>query len=297
MRALVILILLVALPGGAAAENPACGLAGAPACTVALGRYSVRLPEGPGPHPALMHLHGAGGTGEAVADGAVARTALARGYAVIAPSGWHPERPRWRKNWSVRAAGTTHEFKHDDLVFLEQVIADAVARFPLDRGRLLLSGFSRGGSFAWDVACRRPGFARAYAPVAGAFWDPVPTAEDCGGPVDLLHTHGWTDRVVPLEGRSLRGGAVVQGDVFESLFTLRAVNGCTDRQPAAGPIEGDLWIREWSDCSAGRIDLILHPGGHGVPAWWADRALDWFGARLAEDARPGREDDRCAASC
>lgn len=273
-----------------------CGLPGLPGCEVPLGRYSVALPEtGTAPFPVLLHLHGAGGTGEKVVKGHVAKAALERGYAVLAPSGHHPNRPKYPKNWSVRAGGTEGEFRIDDTDLIRQSISDAVARFGLDPERILLSGFSRGGSMAWDIACHAPGLARAYAPVAGAFWDPMP--EGCTHPVDLFHTHGWTDRVVPLEGRSLRGGAVVQGDVFQSLFILRATNGCTARQPESGPIEGNRWRRIWSDCAAGRIDLLLHPGPHGVPKWWADMALDWFEARLQESTSMAVEDKTCTASC
>ena len=292
-RGLMAGILAVTATAAAAQE---CGLPGLPGCVVPLGRYSVALPEtGAAPYPVLLHLHGAGGTGEGVVKGQIAKAALARGYAVLAPSGYHPGR-KYAKNWSVRAAGTEGEFKIDDTELIRQSIADAAARFGIDPSRILLSGFSRGASMVWDIACNSPDLARAFAPVAGAFWDPLP--ERCTRPVDLFHTHGWTDRVVPLEGRSLRGGKVVQGDVFQSLFILRATNGCTARQPESGPIEGDRWRRVWSDCAAGRIDLLLHPGPHGVPKWWADLALDWFEERLAEDRTViAKEKETCTASC
>ena len=80
---------------------------------------------------------------------------------------------------------------------------DAAAR-GVDRSRVLLAGFSRGGSMVWDVACHAPVTARAYAPVAGAFWEPLPAS--CQGGADLFQTHGWADRVIPLEGRSVAGG-------------------------------------------------------------------------------------------
>jgi len=54
--------------------------------------------------------------------------------------------------------------------------------------------------------------------------------------------------------------------------------------PDAMPMseDGSLWFREWLSCPAGRIDLMLHPGGHKLPKDWLERALDWFEARLAE---------------
>ncbi|MEM1385112.1 MAG: polyhydroxybutyrate depolymerase [Pseudomonadota bacterium] len=263
-----------------------CGAADTP-CSVPLGSYHIAIPKDGGRGaPIHLHLHGAGADGKAVINGGMTADTLGRGYAMIAPTGYQ-EIARWKKNWAVFDGRT---YPRDDIAFLTQVIEDAVARHGLDRDRLLLSGFSRGGSFVWDVACRAPGMARAYAPVAGAFWDPLP--EDCAEPVDLFHTHGWTDRVVPLEGRSFREGAVVQGDAFASLFILRATNGCAARQPESAPIKGDRWWRHWSDCRAGRIDLMLHPGGHGVPKGWTDLALDWFEERLTTE-----EKKACVASC
>ncbi|MEL6476482.1 MAG: polyhydroxybutyrate depolymerase [Pseudomonadota bacterium] len=243
-----------------------------PECETSLGAYSAAMPEGEGPFPVLIHLHGMGGTGPGTLKGGTARRAVERGYAVLAPTGWQPV-SRYPKNWGV-ADG--RDYTRDDIAFLREVLADAAGRFPLDTTRVLLSGFSRGGSMVWDVACQAPDFARAYAPVAGAFWDPLPTG--CAEPVDLFHTHGWLDRTVPLEGRPLDDGRLTQGDVWASLFILRATNGCGNRQPKSGSAEDGVWLRHWDDCAAGQIDLMLHPGGHGVPSGWADRMLDWFEA-------------------
>ena len=79
-------------------------------------------------------------------------------------------------------------------------------------------------------------------------------------------------------------GTMTQGDVFQSLYILRDANGCGNRQPETAPIDDESarWLRTWSDCASGKqIDLMLHPGGHGIPKGWLDRALDWFEARLA----------------
>ena len=274
MLRVLLFLLVFALP--AHADNP-CAVA----CDTALGTYRSALPEGSGPFPVLLHLHGMGGTGEGVLRGGSARTALTRGYAVLAPDGWQPV-SRYPRNWGV-ADGRA--YTRDDIAFLRGVLEDAARRLPIDRSRVLLSGFSRGGSLVWDIACHAPDLARAYAPVAGAFW--VPEPEACSAPVDLFHTHGWLDRIVPLEGRPIRNGEITQGDVWGALFTLRQTNRCTNRQPETGAAEAARWWRRWSDCEAGRLDLMLHSGGHSVPAGWAGVALDWFEERLAETEPEG----------
>jgi polyhydroxybutyrate depolymerase len=270
MRVVVFLLMALLVSAGSRAADPCPG-----ACSVELGEYSASLPEGAGPFPVLLHLHGMGGSGRGVARGGTARAALRRGYALIAPTGWQPS-SRHPKNWGV-ADG--RDYTRDDIAFLRQVLDDAASRWPIDRERVLLSGFSRGGSMVWDVACRAPDLARAFAPVAGAFWDRLP--ERCARPVDLFHTHGWLDRTVPLEGRRLADGTLTQGDVWASLFILREINGCTARQPKTSRVKDGNWWRHWTDCRAGRIDLMLHPGGHSLPKGWVDRSIDWFEARTA----------------
>lgn len=253
-----------------------CGGADAP-CQIDSGTYHINPIDGPA-KGAVVLLHGGGGRGGSLLNSNLARKAAERGFIFVAPNGEHPT-GRFPRNWAVRADNFGHE--KDDIAFLNDVMDHVAERHGVDRGKFLLAGFSRGGSMAWDVACFAPDSARAYAPAAGAFWDTLP--ERCEGPVDLFHTHGWDDRTVPLEGRPLWDGSVVQGDVWQSLQILRATNGCHTRQPDRSVIEGTRWFRHWESCDAGRIDLMLYDGGHGVPPDWANRVLDWFEARLDEN--------------
>ena len=262
------------------AAQDCAGAEGEP-CQVASGQYRIALPSGEASPGAMIWLHGMGGSANGVMKNkGMVRAVLERGMVLIAPDGLPMSETRKARNWTVNDGWSN---ARDEIAFLSEVIDDAVARHGIDRDRILLGGFSRGGSMVWDVACRAPDLARAYVPVAGAFWEPM--WQDCEAPVDLFHTHGWTDRTVPLEGRPLRGGALVQGDVFQSLYILRATNGCANRQPEDAPLSEaqDRWYRSWAACQGGRIDLMLHPGGHGIPKGWLGQALDWFEARLEED--------------
>ncbi len=261
----------------------AFGLLGSPAlagclddpmpCRVPLGTYHIALPENTVDGvPAVMFLHGAGGSGEgAIRNTGMSATILSRGYAVIGPdglerggrfgAGWsfHPDRPKLR----------------DEAAFLKQVADDAAVRFGVDRDRVLLAGFSIGGSMASYIACAEPDAFAAYAPVAGSFWRPHP--ERCAGPVRLLHTHGWRDVTVPLEGRPLRSGAIKQGDVWNAMLIWRETNGCDMMRPDAFGTVGNFWIRRWEDCRHGTaLEFALHAGSHGIPGGWSDFALDWF---------------------
>ncbi|MEM9278954.1 MAG: polyhydroxybutyrate depolymerase [Pseudomonadota bacterium] len=274
---ILLLAMLLAVETHSFAEEQ-CGSAENP-CTIESGTFHIKLPDGDR-RGAVFLLHGGGGQGSGLLNSNMARQAVERGFVFVAPNGEHST-ARFPRNWAVKADNFGHE--KDDIAFLDDVMDHVADKYSVDRRKMLLAGFSRGGSMVWDVACHAPGTARAYAPAAGAFWDTLP--EKCEAPVDLFHTHGWDDRTVPLEGRPLWDGKIAQGDVWESLRILRTANGCDGRQPSRSSIEGERWLRHWENCNAGRIDLMLYPGGHGVPSDWAPRILDWFEARIAEDFR------------
>jgi polyhydroxybutyrate depolymerase len=202
--------------------------------------------------------------------GGTVEALTARGYAVVAPDG--QPRDGGGLRWSFR--GPSETSPRDDDAFLAEVLADAAERHGIDTTRSILAGFSNGGFLATYLACRDPDAFAAYAPVAGGFWRPHP--DGCVGPVRLLHTHGWRDSTVPLEGRPLGGGQVVQGDIFEGLAVFRRANGCTWDDPDGYGTTGDFQRRRWECVEGAALELALHPGGHGIPPGWAEMMLDWF---------------------
>ncbi|XDA97730.1 PHB depolymerase family esterase [Sulfitobacter sp. LCG007] len=269
---------------GAGRSAAGCGPDPAP-CTVPLGVYHVALPEGK-PRGALLYLHGARASGkDALQSRDWNRMALSRGYAVIAPDGTIQPVRGWR-GWSFMLDIPT---ARDEIAFLESVRDDAAARFGLDAGSMILTGFSVGGAMTSYVACRSPESFAAYAPVAGGFWRPHPgQCED--GPVRLLHTHGWTDTTVPLEGRVLRGededdpDALMQGDIYDTLEMWRHVNGCKQFRADRFVTEGAFLRRAWDRCTPGSaLEFALHKGGHLVPEGWATMMLDWAETLEAAD--------------
>lgn len=269
-------LLIAMLPLQAAA----CGGA-EDACTLDTGEYHIALPEGWEGGPAVIHLHGYGGSGtKVIANTGFVENFTRRGYALIAPTGMP-----WRGNgkgprdWSVRDGIS---YPREDVSFLHAVLEDAARRHGVAREKVLMTGFSRGGSMTWEVACQAPGLAAAYAPAAGGFWLPEVTA--CRGPVSLLHTHGFADPVVPLEGRRIpiEEGPIIQGDVWRGLTLWRGENGCRSNA-ADHRTDGPLWHKTWV-CERGWLELVLHGGGHSLPTGWSAMVLDWFEAQLSPEA-------------
>lgn len=249
------------------------------ACRVDGGTYHVILPESAGDAtPAIMFIHGWGSSGEGVlGNTGLVNAVLARGYAIIAPDGM-PREGASGRTWSFNP---NRPERRDESVFITAVRDDAVARHGIDAERTILAGFSIGGSMVSYLACQEPESFPAYAPVGGGFWRPHPTG--CTGPVRLLHTHGWTDGTVPLEGRVLRGesledpNALAQGDIFHTMLLWREVNGCTNLRATDFEMTEAFWHRRWTKCAEDTaLELVLFPGGHSVPRGWADMAIDWF---------------------
>ncbi len=279
MRTLLITFaVLVALTSQSFADQ-VCGI-GENECDVALGKYNIELPERADPTqliPAMIYLHGAGGSGQrSLKNREMVETFLSRGYAVIAPSGLKRPNSKFGPGWSFHPK---REKRRDELAFMKEVMADAASRFNLDRDTMLMTGFSIGGSMVWYLACEDPNVAKAFAPVAGSFWRPHDAGTDCSGPVKFLHTHGWRDGTVPLEGRVLGNFRIEQGDVFVGLQIMRKTNGCWNHKADRYDTSGKFWKRWWIKCTEGSaLQFNLFDGGHGVPKGWAEEAINWFEA-------------------
>jgi polyhydroxybutyrate depolymerase len=252
---------------------PASACPGLDPCRVEGGDYLALPPpgwDGASPLPATIFFHGYGSSAAVVASDPFFTAAFAReGVLLISPNGLGGS---WAHTGSPSRA-------RDELAFMDAVRRDLLARFPVDPDLLLVTGFSQGGSMVWELACHRGStFAPAYAPVAGAFWEPLPTT--CpGGPIDLRHVHGTSDGTVPLAGRVIRG-QFRQGDVFRGMAVLRATNGCAASIPGRAVVEeaaDGLRCEVWDGCAvSGReLRLCLHEGGHILPESWVTAIHAW----------------------
>ena len=243
-------------------------------CVVEMGSYLAVLPpgwDGRRPLAATIFFHGWQSSAASFAgDAAFTAAFAAEGVMLVLPDGL---------NHTWAHVGSPSQAR-DELAFMDQVRADLLARWPVDPGRILVTGFSQGGSMVWDLACYRGHDYRAFVAVSGAFWEPLPL-QCASGPVDLLHLHGTSDDMVPMAGRSI-GGHWRQGDVRQGLAILREADGCP-AAPAREETVIGLSCEIWNDCSSGReLRLCLHPGGHMMPEGWVHLAHDWargLGAR------------------
>ena len=205
------------------------------------------------PNGALIFAHGYRGSAAGVMrNRGLAALADDFGLALIAFNGvngaWQlPNRPR-----NKSATGEAEFF------YAQSVLADAEARFGLDRSRVVMSGFSAGGMLTWQLACSRPDLFAGFIPMSGTFWDPVP--DSCVGPVaNVVHIHGDADGTVPMAGRVIGDGK--QGEVMEAMAMYRAIGGFSEQVSLA--VEPDLTCRVSQNDAGTVLNICMFKGGHG----------------------------------
>jgi len=165
--------------------------------------HTVCEPEGDGPHPTIVALHGWGAN---AMDLLGLAPYLAGGrFLVLCPQGnvSVPLGPSTGYGWFPLTAGAPP----DPAAFAAGVddarrfIEAAVRRYPVDPQKLVLLGFSQGGVIAYATALS--GSQRFAGLVALSSWLPAPVVERLPQPrrtplVALVH-HGAGDELIPVE--------------------------------------------------------------------------------------------------
>ncbi len=230
-------------------------------CEVDEGYYLAAPPpdwDGVSPLPLIVYFHGWNSSPEGTfRNRAMLNAAHRRGALFVSP---YARTGYWRQMGEGRA-----EYGRDEAAYARAVAADIRKRWPIDETRTLASGFSRGASMVWNVACYVGGYA-AYAPIAGGFWDETPS--NCpAGAANIRHIHGLKDRVVDYDTVGVYNSAPIP----EGLRLMRRQADAGAGQAfAAGRFECERWS------GAATIEVCLHAKGHSIPAEWVAEGLDWL---------------------
>jgi phospholipase/carboxylesterase len=166
--------------------------------------YTAHVPAGDGPHPAVILLHGWGAHahdliglapilhgGDALVLCPQGRVAFQTGPGSIG-YGWFPLVPG--RPPDLAAIETA---RRD----VEAFIDAALQRYPIDRARLVLAGFSQGGFLAYQIALRAP--ERFAGLMALSSWLPQELAgaierKPAHANLPALVIHGSQDPMVPV---------------------------------------------------------------------------------------------------
>jgi len=213
--------------------------------------YTLRVPEHLQPgllHPLMVYLHGSGQDDRHVLD----RRRAPEGWFELAPSG----------------RGTSNAFSADHAQDdLREALADVIARYPVDPGRIVLAGFSMGGYGVYRTALERPGIFQALAVFSGSpdlgprwlgpghpdFKDPALHGHFRGMPIFVFH--GTEDRNCPFEAtRDLAKGLERAG----ALVTFVAEAGKGHEAPTPDTLDGFFaWLQ--------RLPRLARSGRAGAP--------------------------------
>lgn len=211
--------------------------------------------------PVVVHLHHSG-DGRALADNAAIQADLTEagmigafpdGGGVIGDDDW-------------RVGVNKDDIQRDDRAFLADVAEDLRDRDGV--GSLWLSGYSKGGAMAYDMACLGEEIYDGYLPMSGAFQDSIP--EDCTlRAAPIRHLQGRTDDKWPLLTEDDPDSS--HEGIIDSLRALGAgQSGCVDATPVE---QGDCLV--WPDCEVD-VRLCFFEGGHEKPDGWLVEHRAWI---------------------
>lgn len=207
--------------------------------------------------PAIVLLHYLHGTPEDMADLTnFARVARDAGAWVILPEG---VQGKW--NYGAGSVKTV-----DDVKFLNAVLDDALAKYPIDPKRIYMAGYSNGGQMAQHFACLQPGRVAAIGVVATTIeqLDYRSCLPAIGTPA--LYINGVADPIVPFNGNLLKRS------VADTVAMWRRIDGCTEAYTdsvVADRIDDgtSTTARAWRGCANGAAveQYVVTGGGHTWP--------------------------------
>lgn len=130
----------------------------------------------------------------------------------------------FNKSWNAQGSiprGVQELCKIDDSRFVQDVIADIQRQYPLKLDKIFAVGHSKGGIFAYSLACDLPTTFAAIGVTAATLTD---ASCEPNNAVSLFHVHNLQDPVVPFEGGGI---AFAWPPVTPGLEFWAGVNGCT----------------------------------------------------------------------
>ncbi|MEO1493600.1 MAG: prolyl oligopeptidase family serine peptidase [Pseudomonadota bacterium] len=256
--------LMVCLVAVAMGASPAIACGVETDCMLGDRIYRISMPEDGAATGAIVYMHGYRGSARgAMRNQALLDLAHRHGLALVAAKSAGDD-------WRIRGVPEDPSFSGDEEFTYFDALIDALeARHGIDRTNLIATGFSAGGMMVWNLACQRGGSFKAFVPIAGTFWAPMP--ETCPDyPVDMVHIHGTTDKIVPLAGRPI--AETHQGDVLIAIDRLVAAGGYEAEVTETS--SGDLFCKIGANADRRILAFCTHPGGHSFKTEYVNTALE-----------------------
>jgi polyhydroxybutyrate depolymerase len=228
--------------GGGGTPAPGCGNTAAPKgarnLTIQVNgkarTYVLFVPTGYDPKksiPLIFAWHSSG------ADGAESRRyyklepVTGDGAIIVYPDGLNGA-------WDLSANGV-------DMKFFDLLLESISKDYCVDQARVFSTGYSFGGMMSNSLACSRGSKLRAFAPMAGAFFDGT---KSCATPVPAWIAHGTNDNLV----------SYASGQAARDIWLK--TNGCGTTTMPTSPSPCVAY-----QCSKSSVTWCVHSDGHVWP--------------------------------
>jgi polyhydroxybutyrate depolymerase len=161
--------------------------------------FSVYLPASVGTGdslPLLVTFHGSGGVAKVEVQDPSLLAIAERDKVILA----HPQALPYATPNEKNAEWTLGTTPWDDCAFVDNMLDQVLAAYPIDRGRVYFRGMSSGGFMTYAAAQRLQDRVAALAPIAGGVIGPPQEYVDkLTRPTPLLAIHGTADSIVPYQ--------------------------------------------------------------------------------------------------
>lgn len=230
--------------------------------------YDIYLPDYQGTQklPLIIALHGGLGNGTNMAEMTGLNQVADSGPFVVAyPDGTGGLRRlmKDRRTWNAGACcGIAVKKNIDDISFISLMIDQIAKEFPVDPGKVYVTGISNGAMLAYRLACEIPDKIAGIIPVAGTL-----AINECpaGNTVPVLHIHGDADHNVPFDGG--QGSKSIAGVSHRSIPDT--VQIMTESRNCASPVVEDhgTYTEHSYQCEDGAPFklVVIKGGGHSWP--------------------------------
>ena len=194
-------------------------------------RYAISIPRNYSPStpvPLILALHfgvqggSAAGAGRDVVQILIGPALAELGAIIVAPD-------------SVRGDWSTAENEKAVNALLDMVLA----RYLIDKKKVVVTGFSMGGTGSWHFAEKYPERFSAAIPVAGR-----PPASASGWRLPVLAIHSHDDQVVPFDPTEARIGELQKAGVNAKLIPLTGITHYETYRFRDALRQGVSWLRE-----------------------------------------------------
>jgi poly(3-hydroxybutyrate) depolymerase len=156
-------------------------------------------------------------------------------------------------SWNAGSCcGAAHRTGSDDVGYLVDLVTDLAGRYPIDRTRVYVVGFSDGDMMAIRAECERPDVFAAAGGSSGALASPCRAP---AGEIRVRHLHGRYDTTVPYRG----GYSYYTRTRFPAARALPRLLATGGGHPVVSLVTlncGHAWPRLDNACRADGTDLI-----------------------------------------